>query len=179
MRTHERHFELLLRPHLERLYRLAFRFTGARAEAEDLVQELCVRLFPRLAELERLDAPGPWLARSLHNLFVDQVRRQARSPVESVDELPEIAADTPGPDELAIASLTAERIEAALARLPADQRAVVAWHDIEGYTLEELAESNRLPVGTLKSRLHRARTALKRLLMEPFPGPGRVMGEDL
>lgn len=57
-------FERLLRPQLDRLYRLAFRFTSSRENAEDLVQELCVRLFPKLDQLQRLDRPGPWLARA-------------------------------------------------------------------------------------------------------------------
>ncbi|MGH8481063.1 MAG: RNA polymerase sigma factor [Nevskiaceae bacterium] len=157
-------FEALLRPHLDRLYRLAYRFTGARADAEDLVQELCVRLYPRLDELQALDSPAPWLARALHNLFVDQVRRQGRSPVEAVDELPDVPSTRPGPEDQVLRELTLERLEAALARLPAEQRAVLAWHDIEGYTLEELADSRDLPLGTLKSRLHRGREALKRLL---------------
>jgi len=157
-------FEALLRPHLDRLYRLAYRFTGAREAAEDLVQELCLRMLTRLPELQALDQPGPWLARALHNLFIDQARRQARSPVDAMDELPDVAAEAPGPDALAAADLTLTRIEAALAQLPPDQRAVLAWHDIEGYTLEELAESRGLPLGTLKSRLHRARAALRRLL---------------
>jgi RNA polymerase sigma-70 factor (ECF subfamily) len=157
-------FDALLRPHLERLYRLAYRFTGTREAAEDLVQELCVRLYPRHAELRALDRPGPWLVRALHNLFVDQARRATRSPVESVDPLPEVAAPEPGPDERAFAEITLAQIEAALARLPPEQRAVLAWHDIEGYTLEELAQSQDLPLGTLKSRLHRARAALQRLL---------------
>jgi RNA polymerase sigma-70 factor (ECF subfamily) len=171
-RRHPPSFEQLLRPHLDRLYRLAFRFTGARDDAEDLVQELCTRLLPRLDDLQRLERPGPWLARALHNLYVDQVRHRARSPVETVDEPPDVAA--PGPDIEQLAGLTAERIAAALAQLPAEQRAVVAWHDIEGYTLEELADSQDLPLGTLKSRLHRGRAALRRLLREPFGGPGRV-----
>jgi RNA polymerase sigma-70 factor (ECF subfamily) len=157
-------FEALLRPQLDRLYRLAYRFTGTREAAEDLVQELCVRLYPRLEELRALDNPAPWLARALHNLFVDQARRQARSPVEAVDEIPEVAAPGAGPDERAFAELTLARIEAALAQLPPEQRAVLAWHDIEGYTLEELAESHGVALGTLKSRLHRARAALKLLL---------------
>lgn len=165
-------FDQLLRPHLDRLYRLAYRLTGARADAEDLVQELCARLLPRLEELRRLDRPGPWLARALHNLFVDQARHRARSPVETVEELPEVPDPQSGPEQ--IAALSTERILAALARLPAEQRAVIAWHDIEGYTLEELSDSHELPLGTLKSRLHRARAALKALLMEPFGPPGRV-----
>ena len=167
-------FERLLRPHLERLYRLAFRFTGSPEDAEELVQELCARLLPKLGELARLEQPGPWLARSLYNLFVDQVRHRARSPVDAVADLPEIASTLPGPDEAASGALTAERITAALTQLTPEQRAVLAWHDVEGYTLEELAGSQSLPLGTLKSRLHRARAALRQLLREPFPGAGRV-----
>lgn len=172
--TRHASFEVLVQPHLQRLYRLAFRFTGARDDAEDLVQELCTRLLPRVETLRALDRPGPWLARALHNLYVDQVRRRARSPVEGVAELPDTESDAPGPDELAASDLTLERIESALAQLPAEQRAVIAWHDIEGYTLEELADSGGLPLGTVKSRLNRARIRLRQLLREPFPGPGRV-----
>jgi len=167
-------FEALLRPNLQRLYRLAFRFTGSRADAEDLVQELCTRLLPNVEALRKLDRPGPWLARALHNLYVDQVRQRARSPIESVAELPEVESGAPGPDERVGFDMTVERIEAALARMPAEQRAVIAWHDIEGYTLEELADTRDLPLGTLKSRLHRARIVLRRLLKEPFPTPERV-----
>jgi len=157
-------FERLLRPHLVPLYRLAFRFTGSREDAEELVQELCVKMLPRLHELERLDRPGRWLARALHNLYVDLARHRKRSPVDAVDELPEIPADAPGPEELAAGALSAERLTAALMRLPPEQRAVIAWHDVEGYTLEELAEAHDTALGTLKSRLNRARNTLRRLL---------------
>lgn len=160
-------FEALVRPHLGHLYRLAYRFTGTRESAEDLVQELCVRLLPKAAELRAVEQPAPWLARALHNLFVDQARHQARSPLQAVDELPEVPDPQPGPEHLAESQLAAERIEAALAQLPAEQRAVIAWHDIEGYTLEELSGSRQLPLGTLKSRLHRARAALRRILAGP------------
>lgn len=165
-------FEQILRPHLDRLYRLAYRFTASREDAEDLVQELCARMLPRVEELRRLDQPGPWLARALHNLYVDQVRHRTRSPIDAVEELPEVPA--PAPPAEVLAGITAEEIQAALSRLPPEQRAVVAWHDIEGYTLEELAEGHGLPLGTLKSRLHRGRGNLRRLLMEPFGTPGRV-----
>jgi RNA polymerase sigma-70 factor (ECF subfamily) len=133
------------------------------------VQELCLRLYPRLEELRALDRPASWLARALHNLFVDQARRAGRSPVEAVDELPEVPSDAPGPDDQVALDLALDRIESALARLPADPRAVLAWHDMEGSTLAELTESRDLPLGTLKSRLHRARAALKAMLRPGEP----------
>lgn len=167
-------FEELVRPHLNRLYRLAFRFTGRRADAEDLVQELCTRMLPRLSELRRLERPGAWLSRALHNLYVDRARHDARSPVDAFEEVPDVPDPEPGPEQIAM--LSADRILAALARLPPEHRAVIAWHDIEGYTLEELADREEVALGTLKSRLSRARATLRRLLMEPFPGPGRVGG---
>lgn len=169
-------FERLLRPHLDRLYRLAFRFTATRDDAEDLVQELCSRMLPRLNELRQLDRPGPWLARALHNLYVDQARRHARSPVDSVEELPDTPDPAPGPEQ--IAALSTDRILAALAKLSPEHRAVLAWHDIEGYTLDELSDSQQLPLGTLKSRLNRARARLRGLLMEPSGRVGRVESED-
>jgi len=169
-------FEALMRESLPRLYRLAYRFTGSRADAEDLVQELCQRLLPQAETVRKLDRPGPWLARALHNLYVDQVRHRARSPIDSVEALPDVESGAPGPDERVALDVTLEHIEAALQQLPAEQRAVIAWHDIEGYTLEELADTRHLPPGTVKSRLHRARINLRRLLREPFPGPGRVKG---
>src|SRR5258706_11531281 len=74
-------FEDLLRPQVEYLYRLAWRFTGSVADAEDLVQDVLIKLFPRTQELLEIEKLRPWLARVLYNQFVDSVRRQARSPV--------------------------------------------------------------------------------------------------
>jgi len=74
-------FEDLLRPQVEYLYRLAWRFTGSVADAEDLVQDVLIKLFPRTQELLEIEKLRPWLARVLYNQFVDSVRRQARSPI--------------------------------------------------------------------------------------------------
>jgi RNA polymerase sigma factor (sigma-70 family) len=73
-------FERLVRPHLTLLYRLAYRYTGTREDAEDLLQDLMVKLYGRLDELEQVRDLKPWLMRALYNAFVDGVRRRQRIP---------------------------------------------------------------------------------------------------
>jgi RNA polymerase sigma factor (sigma-70 family) len=180
-------FDRLLRPLLPALFRQAYRWTGARDQAEDLVQELLLRLYPRLDELVRLDRLQPWAIRVMYRIFVDQYRRAANSPVRPMHELPDwgdgteldaaerFADDAPQPDELAERELLGERLAVAWHLLGEDHRVVVALHDIEGYRLEEISTMLEVPVGTLKSRLSRAREKLRHsLAAEPFAESVRV-----
>jgi RNA polymerase sigma-70 factor (ECF subfamily) len=159
-------FELLVRPHYDVLYRAAYRLTRTVHDAEDLVQEVCARAYPRLAELATLDSPRAWLLCVMQRLFIDQARRYERSHVESLDAGPEraLVCEQPGPAEQAEQALRRERLDRAWQRLAKEQRALLAWHDIEGYSLAELTEMTGLKEGTLKSRLHRARVKLGKLL---------------
>jgi RNA polymerase sigma-70 factor (ECF subfamily) len=175
-------FDELVRPHLERLYRLAYRFTSSREDAEDLVQSLLIKLIPQQAKLEEVDLLGPWLARALYNLFVDDARRLSRqesalgcaiSDPLVLEEI--IDENAESPEQSAERLLNQRRLSAAWQRLPAEQRAVIAWHDIEGYSLDELSVSHGLPIGTIKSRLHRARARMRELLMEPGGAQKRVV----
>nr|WP_228348634.1 RNA polymerase sigma factor [Flagellatimonas centrodinii] len=178
-----RRFEAVVRPHLDSLYRLAYRFTGRAEDAEDLLQSLMLRLLPHTDTLVGLDRPAPWLARALYNLFVDQHRSRQRQPLDlghtgddddGLDALP--APDQNGP-EAAVSRLDrCQYLQQAIDRLPLPQRALIAWHDIEGYTLEELATTHDIPIGTLKSRLHRARARLRRLLDGTLAPAERVEG---
>jgi RNA polymerase sigma-70 factor (ECF subfamily) len=173
-------FEAMVRPHLENLYRLAYRFTGSAEDAEDLVQTLLVKLIPQQGRMEQVDQLGPWLARALYYLFIDQTRHRAGSALDQADgdgeeSLASLPADeAQQPHEIVDKLLTRQRISEALLRLPEEQRAIIAWHDIEGYTLEELAEQHNIPIGTLKSRLHRARARLRTMLLQPFRPGDRV-----
>ncbi len=184
-RPAESNFEDLLRPQVEYLYRLAWRFTGSVADAEDLVQDVLTKLFPRTQELLEIERLRPWLARVLYNQYVDSVRQRSRSPIVELvagvegEENPLDALPTAkdGPEENAERTGQRERILRALDRLNPEQRAVVAMHDVEGYSLEELETMLETPLGTLKSRLHRARQRLRALLpMEPFSVGERVKG---
>ena len=173
-------FEDLVAPHLERLYRLAYRLTGHRHDAEDLVQDLLVRLYPRRDQLAALDEPRTWLARSLYNLHVDGIRSRQRSPIGlaargSEDLLAAMAHSGDSPETQTEQGLLQRRLVQALETLNEDQRLVVSLHDMEGYTLTELETILGTPLGTLKSRLHRARQALKEdLCREPFAPTERV-----
>ncbi len=71
-------FDRIVRPHFDRLYRLAWRLAGAREEAEDLFQEVLIKAFGKLDQLLRIEEPGSWLARMMYNLFVDRHRRYSR-----------------------------------------------------------------------------------------------------
>ena len=165
------HFERLTRPHFDRLYRLAWRLSGSKAEADDLFQELLIKAFGRLDELAGIEKPGPWLARVMYNLFIDQQRRFRRQRMATVAEgdLPgdgfaELAGDLdPVADKARYDQLHA--LDRALSQLSDEHRIIVLMHDTEGYKLTEIQEITGVPVGTVKSRLHRARARLKEILL--------------
>ena len=173
-------FENLMQPHLQQLYKLAFRFTGQRADAEDLVQDVVVKLYPRLQEMQKIEQLSPWLARVLYRHFVDKVRSKQRSPLHLIGDddtvLEEHVDETLDPVGDTEATLLQNRLQSALNQLNDDQRLLVILHDVEGYTLNEIHLMHDVSIGTLKSRLNRARSRLRELLknMEPFDDIRRV-----
>jgi len=170
-------FERLLRPHIEGLYRFAFRLCPSQNDAEELVQLLLTKLFPKIKQLQTIENLKPWLARSLYNLYIDIFRKAQReaalfcaAPMNA-----ETATTDDTPYELADHAQKSQLISKALQRLNPDQRCVVLLHDSEGYTLKELELILDTPIGTLKSRLNRARTMLREwLTMEPFTETSRL-----
>ncbi|MCH7636177.1 MAG: RNA polymerase sigma factor [Proteobacteria bacterium] len=163
-------FEHLVRPHFDRLFRLAWRLAGSKADAEDLFQELLIKAFGKLDELVNIDQPGPWLCRVMYNLYVDDRRRFARQRIHTVEEghLPgDGLAGLPGPDDPVYNNQRIEqlqRLDKALAQLSDEHRLVVLLHDTEGYKLTEIQNLTGVPMGTVKSRLHRARARLRDIL---------------
>ena len=163
-------FERLVRPHFDRLYRLAWRLAGSKAEADDLFQELLIKAYGMLDELVKIEQPGSWLSRVMYHLFIDQKRRFARHRMHTVQEgqLPgDGLAELPGTGGPAYDNQRLEqiqRLDRALAQLSDEHRVVVLLHDTEGYKLSEIQELTGIPVGTVKSRLHRARARLRDIL---------------
>jgi len=159
-------FEQLVRPHYQALFRVASRFTGSRADAEDLVQETCLRAYRHIAKVQSLENPLTWLLCILRRLYIDRMRRYEQTNVGSIDEgtLAEIASTAPGPAESVNSEQVARRIERGLRKLNAEQRSLLILHDVEGYSLNELETITALKLGTIKSKLHRARVKLGKML---------------
>jgi RNA polymerase sigma-70 factor (ECF subfamily) len=164
-------FEALVAPHLRLLYRLAYRLTGSAADAEDLLQDVLVKAYERRAELAAIEALKPWLARVLHNLFVDRARAYAKRRLVSIGaaESERVAVEAvvgfvPGPAAEAQKRVDISALEGALAKLSLEHRTVLLMHDAEGYLLHEIQTITGISLGTVKSRLHRARSRLRELL---------------
>ena len=138
--------------------------------AEDLVQEVCLKAMSRLDELENVEYRRAWLLKVMYHRFIDDQRRNQRSPVDiastGIESMePDIIADRTGqPDELVDREQRIEAVHRAMRCLKAEQCALVAMHDVEGLSIDELCELTGMPAGTIKSQLHRTRKKLGRLL---------------
>ncbi len=161
----------VVREHADRVYRLAYRLSGNRADAEDLTQETFVRVFKSLAEYQPGTFEG-WLHRITTNLFLDMARRRQRI---RFDALPEdagdrLAATSAGPEQAYHELHLDPEIQQALDALPADFRAAVVLCDLEELSYEEIAATLGIKVGTVRSRIHRGRVLLREALAHRAPG---------
>ncbi len=157
-------WEEIARDHGRFLYTVAFRLTGNHDDAQDLVQEVLLRVRRGLATYQP-GSLGGWLSRITTNAFLDEVRRRKRRPLDVVPELPErtlgVNAD---PDETIAKTRLPEDVQAALAALPDDFRAAVVLCDVVGLEYAEIADLLAIPPGTVRSRIHRGRALLRKAL---------------
>jgi RNA polymerase sigma-70 factor (ECF subfamily) len=160
--------------HSARVYRLAYRLTGNPHDAEDLTQEVFVRVFRSLSTYTPGTFEG-WLHRITTNLFLDQARRKAKIRFDALAEDADsrIPSRATAPDTQVLDGLFDEDVETALAALPPDFRAAVVLCDIEGLSYEEISDVLGLKLGTVRSRIHRGRTMLRKALAHRAPGAGR------
>ncbi len=161
-------FNTLVRPHLETLYRVAYRLVRNRADAQDLVQDTCVAACRNLKELAATDAPLRWLLRVQHNRFIDGARRRKNSPVVEVEGAVDEArwiSELPDPEQLLQQSHNEQLLERALLLLDEMQRTLLGLR-IEGYDLSEIEAITGIDRNLLRKRLYRARLCLARRLTE-------------
>lgn len=165
----------IVEQHSDRVYRLAYRLTGSRADAEDLTQEVFVRVFRSLGTYSPGAMEG-WLHRITTNVFLDQARRRRRIRLDPLsDERASRLPSTIGDPGLVYSDRTFdEDVEAALALLPPDYRAAVVLCDVEGLSYEEIAAIMGAKLGTVRSRIHRGRAMLRTALAHRAPEPGRT-----
>ncbi len=168
--TPQKRFEALLRPHFDALYAAARRMTLSSVNAEDLVQEVALKAFERLDELERIEYPKAWLLKVMYHQFIDNQRSATRSPVDRAStgndslEPEEYGRSDWLPEEMLDREIRITRILMAMQRLDEESAALVALRDIEGLSIAELEKLTGSPAGTIKSKLHRSRARLGRLL---------------
>jgi RNA polymerase sigma-70 factor, ECF subfamily len=151
----------LVRQHADRVYRLAYRLSGNQQDAEDLTQETFIRVFRSVQNYHPGTFEG-WLHRITTNLFLDLVRRRARIRMEALPEdYDRVPADEPNPEQIYHDSRLGPDLQAALDSLPPEFRAAVVLCDIEGLSYEEIGATLGVKLGTVRSRIHRGRQALR------------------
>jgi RNA polymerase sigma factor (sigma-70 family) len=168
-------WEDIVRTHSARVYRLAYRLTGNQHDAEDLTQEVFVRVFRSLSSYTPGTFEG-WLHRITTNLFLDSARRKQRIRFEGLaDEMTHrLAGSEPTPAQAFDDSHLDDDVQAALKALPPEYRAAVVLCDIEGFSYEEIAATLGVKLGTVRSRIHRGRAQLRSALEHRRRGPVAV-----
>ncbi len=159
----------LVAEHSERVYRLAYRLTGNRQDAEDLTQDVFVRVFKSIHNFQPGTIEG-WLHRITTNLFLDGARRRQRVRIDAVDTASDhMWGQASSPEQLHSDGALDGDVASALAALKPEQRVAVVLCDIEGLSYEEIARVLDIKVGTVRSRLARGRAQLRDALSHRAP----------
>jgi len=154
-------WEDVVREHGDRVYRLAYRLAGNSHDAEDITQETFIRVFRSLAGYRPGSFEG-WLHRITTNVFLDMVRRRQRIRMEALpEESDRIAGSEPSPEQVFQDSNLDPDLQAALDELLPEFRAAVVLCDVEGLSYEEIGATLGVKIGTVRSRIHRGRQALR------------------
>ena len=158
-------WEDVARTHGRFIYTVAYRLTGNEADAQDLVQDVLLRVRTGLRTYRPGSMEG-WLSRITTNAFLDDLRRRRRRPVEALPDDPDrVVPASPAVDEAVAATTLPEDIQAALTRLAPEFRAAVVLSDVVGLSYADIAEALGVPLGTVRSRIHRGRSMLREELV--------------
>lgn len=166
-------FEQLVEAYGKKVYNLALRMTGNHDDAADLAQEAFIRVFKSISGFKEQSSFSTWIYRITTNVCLDEIRKRKNKKVISLDEdirmddgemKRQVVSEDPLPDELAEREELRSIVNAAINSLPEDQRIVITLRDLQGLTYEEIARILDCPGGTVKSRINRARQALRNVL---------------
>lgn len=160
-------WEDVARRYGRQIYNYAYRLTGNRDDASDLVQEVLLRVRRGLASYTPGSFEG-WLWRITRNAFLDDVRRRKRRPTTTLPDADRsMLLTAPSPDEVLANVRLSDDVQGALLKLPLEFRECVVMCDVVGLTYEEIATAADIPVGTVRSRIHRGRKLLREMLTWP------------
>ena len=169
-------FQEEMLPHLDSMYNFAFRLTLNEDDAKDLVQDTYLKAFRFINSFEKGTNAKAWLFRILKNSFINDFRKKSREPskvdyqeVETFYNSEEFDTEIEATSDLrseAVQDLIGDEVATAINSLEVDFRIAIILCDIEGFTYEEMAKILDIPIGTVRSRLHRARGLLKEKLSE-------------
>jgi len=157
-------FDAIVDRHERRVFAVALRICRHHEDARDVTQEVFITALRSMSGFRGDAQLTTWLHRVTVNAALDFVRKRQRRETSTVEELGDHPSADPGPEVAAIESVRAREVHRALGTLAADQRAVIVLCDLEGLDYAEAAEALEVPVGTVKSRLHRARLQLAKAL---------------
>lgn len=167
-------FEQLVEKHQSRVYTLAFRYMGNYADASDLAQEAFIKIYRSLGTFRGEASFQSWMYRLVTNVCMDELRRRGRAKTVSIEELMESkkglmmrreASGSRLPEDVVIRRELQREVQNVLTSLSDEHRIIVVMRDIQGYSYEEMAEILQCSLGTVKSRLNRARHVLKEKLL--------------
>ncbi len=165
-----RAFEMLVTPHEQMLWRVCWHYTHHQEDAADCLQEAMLKAWKAIKNYRGDCSLSSWLYRIASTICLDFLRKQKRlPPTESADEMAEDEGfapvdDSPTPDEAVIRQESADNIRAAIDALPAEMRTVIILYALQGMPYEEIAAAMQTSVGTVKSRLNRARQKFAKFL---------------
>jgi RNA polymerase sigma-70 factor (ECF subfamily) len=169
-------WEMLVRRHTRRIYNLCYRFTSNAAAAEDLTQEVFLRVYRTMTSYRMEQGSFPtWLTRVTRNLLVDHYRRtrldRQTDSIDEVSEVTEKASAASTPDKLAQTAELSGQIQRALAELSPELREAVILRDLQELDYREIQTVLQVPEGTVKSRINRGRIELAKILQSMGVGP--------
>ncbi len=187
MVSSENEFEQLYRRSKRRAYNLAYRLTGNSADAEDVTQDAYVRAWHNFDTYDANRSFEGWLFRIITNRVIDLRRRQKRVPIYSLDSpiqgdddgqplAHEFAAPNSNPEQIVVGPVMEERLQEALASLPMDYRKAIVLCDVEQRSYQEIADQMHCAIGTVRSRIHRARVMLRKRLEAAPATPRKSAG---
>lgn len=166
-------FEKLVEAYQKKIYNICLRMIGSTDDAYDLAQEVLIRIYKSISGFKEQSSLSTWVYRITTNVCLDEIRKRKLKRTVSLDQdirlddseiKREIESDDPPPDELAEKKEIKKTVASAISMLNEEHRTVIVLRDIQGFSYEEIAKITNCPEGTVKSRINRARQALKIIL---------------